>query len=181
MGEQGTRILLRSEDERRLIGVGPQLLSIHNLKPYGGWDEDFRPRVLEAFAAYHDLYPETVITRIGVRYINHITIPGEMIDMDAYFNVGYNMPAAAVPTVNKFFIRLESELEDNVRLATTFASTDAPPDSCSFLLDLDVLVELGDEPLALNQAPHVVDDLRARERIAFEAMIEDTLREMFDA
>jgi uncharacterized protein (TIGR04255 family) len=179
-GEQGRRVLLRDDEGRRLLGVGPQVLSIHNLRPYGGWEEDFRPRVVEALEAFGNLVSDSMVTKLGLRYINLITVPVDRLDVDEYFATGYMQPDSVAPAVNRFFVRLESELRDDVRLATTFASTDAPEGNCAFLLDLDLICDRAGAPLALSEAMPLIDELRQIEREAFEAMIKDPLRRLFD-
>jgi uncharacterized protein (TIGR04255 family) len=47
-------------------------------------------------------------------------------------------------------------------------------------LDLDVILE-GMEPRPVAEALKTADDLRQREREAFEATITDKLRDLFDA
>lgn len=180
LGQQGARVLLRSEDHLRLIGVGRRLLSIHNLKPYGGWEEDFRPRVLEAIETYAQLVPNAQVVQLGLRYINHITIPATRFDLDEYFSIGFKQPDDIAPAVNRFFVRLESELTDQIRLATTYASTEPIEGQSAFLLDVD-LISVAETPIPLDQVLPVIDDMRARERDAFEAMIKDPLRRLFDA
>jgi uncharacterized protein (TIGR04255 family) len=181
LGQQGARVLLRSEDHLRLIGVGRRLLSIHNLRPYGGWEEDFRPRLLEAINTYAQLVPDAQVAQLGLRYINHITIPAARVDLDDFFYIGFEQPDEIAPAVNRFFLRLESELTDQIRLATTFASTEPIAGQSAFLLDLDLISVSADEPMRLDQVLPVIDDMRARERDAFETMIKDPLRRQFDA
>ena len=55
-------MLLFTEDQTRAVGVGPDVLSVHMLRPYqrpeppeeSGWDE-FRPRIATALKAYWDV------------------------------------------------------------------------------------------------------------------------------
>src|SRR5439155_21790092 len=51
--QEGVKTLFPSQDGRRLVGLGMNLLSIHELKPYSGW-EDFRSRIEQAIRAYQN-------------------------------------------------------------------------------------------------------------------------------
>ncbi len=79
-----------------------------------------------------------------------------------------------------FPYRDEYVLPEGRRLRVTKASLpDAPPGSCAFLLDLD-LTWARAEPSDVDSAMQQVDVLRDDERRAFEALITDRSRELFD-
>ncbi|MXZ87792.1 MAG: TIGR04255 family protein [Dehalococcoidia bacterium] len=69
---------------------------------------------------------------------------------------------------------------DGVLLILSQGSVDAPKNHVGFLLDLDVIWE-STEPIARDEALTKAGDLRAREREAFETIITDKARELFDA
>ncbi len=67
-GEGLRKVQLITKDEKRIVGVGPNVLSVHMLRPYQnprdsdkiGWDE-FRPRISRALSAYWEvLQPQGV-------------------------------------------------------------------------------------------------------------------------
>ena len=76
------KVQLVAKERTRLVGVGPDTLSVHMLHPYqdtsnyqkGGWEE-FEPRIEAALEAYRTVIESSCIDRIGVRYINKIVIP----------------------------------------------------------------------------------------------------------
>ncbi|MCA9585831.1 MAG: TIGR04255 family protein [Myxococcales bacterium] len=164
-----------------LLTVGPDLLSVHILRPYpeNGW-EVFRPMIERAFEQYVAVAQPAGLMRLGIRYINRVEVPERTAKSDKYFKC---LPAAVdgLPqNLQAFMHRAEYAYEDGVRLITTFATVDGPPDKSSFVLDLDVVLEAG-ESRPLGDALKLVDDLRQRERDAFEALITDELRRLFDA
>jgi uncharacterized protein (TIGR04255 family) len=57
---------------------------------------------------------------------------------------------------------------------------EAAPGNPAFLLDLDVVWEAS-QPSGVDTALTIVDDLHDREGKAFEAVITDELRRVFDA
>lgn len=60
-----------SEDEKSLIQVGKDILTINKLKPYSTWS-DFFPKIEKAFKNYIKVAKLNKIKRIGLRYINKI-------------------------------------------------------------------------------------------------------------
>src|SRR5437762_381597 len=54
-----------SEDEHRLVSVSPDVLTVHDLRPYSGW-EQFLPRIRDAFDAYVAAAQPTSVRRIGM-------------------------------------------------------------------------------------------------------------------
>jgi uncharacterized protein (TIGR04255 family) len=86
-----------SQDQKSLMQVGPNKLSIHYLKPYPGW-ENFRPKIKQTYDVLISLIDIRGIDRIALMYIDKIEIPGHNIDMKQYFNFmpnlgeGFNQP-----------------------------------------------------------------------------------------
>lgn len=178
----GPRIRLTSLDEKRMVVVAPDLLSVHVLRPYPGWDEDFRARIDRALATYRRVAQPKAVVRIGVRFINRVVLSREAqpIDLDDYFN---GVPASidGLPDrISAFVHRVERAYDDTIKLVHTFASLETTGDSMVFLLDLDVIWER-EKPEQIQDVMAVVEELRARQRTAFEATITDKLREVFDA
>ena len=72
-----SKVQLFTKAGTRIVGVGPDVLSIHMLRPYqdpldfekGGWEE-FRPRIADALEAYREVASPGRVNRVGVRYIN---------------------------------------------------------------------------------------------------------------
>ncbi|RJO63687.1 MAG: TIGR04255 family protein [Myxococcales bacterium] len=180
------RVQLLTMDGTRIVGVGKDVLSIHMLRPYqsleapekGGWDE-FYPRISSALKAYWDVAVPQGVQRIGIRFINKIVIPKRPMNVESYFN--YVPPSSdGLPNeMSSLFFRSEYAYPDRVKLVLTYGSTDAPDDSSAFLLDLDVILE-AKEPLDQTTALEKANELRERERNAFEGFITDASRRLFD-
>lgn len=179
--QESSKILFPDAEERRLVGIGPNILSVHVLRPYPGW-EDFRSRIDEACRAYRSIGNPKAVQRIGLRYINRVVVKGTSIELDDYFTVSPEPPPNLPLTMAVFLNRVESVFDDEpIRLTTTFASVDAPPEHSAFLLDLDVTREWSPEALPLEELMGQLEELRRRERDAFEETITNKAREVFDA
>lgn len=154
------------------------MLSVNVLRPYDGW-ESFKPRIDAALRAYAEVSSAEKISRIGVRYINKVVVPEPNVDLGKYFLYGPHSPSGLPDRIANFLYRSEYVFDDDVKLLLTFATINAEPDS-SLLLDLDIIWE-NEAGIGVDQALENVDDLHHREGVAFEAVITDDLRGVFDA
>ena len=177
--ESFSRVQLVNENGTRLISLGPDVLSINVLRPYKGWIE-FRQRIETALQAYAEVAGPGGVSRVGVRYINKINLPDQEIELKTWFWCGPPTVPELPGKIAGFMSRVEFLYPDAVKLLLTQASIDAPEGPPAFLLDLDVLWESG-ETRSPDAIMAVVDDLHARVGSAFEALITDAAREIFDA
>ena len=187
LGEGLGKVQLVTEDGTRMVGVGPDVLSVHMLRPYqdplqpgrGGWDE-FRPRISVALDAYWEVAQPEGVHSIGLRYINRLVIPEKTVEVENYLRCALPVVSGLPDRLNNFMSRVEYAYSDGVRLVLSQGSIDAPSDHVGFLLDLDVIWE-NTQPITRSEALIKADDLRAREREAFETVITEKARELFDA
>ena len=173
-----SRIQLVDESGNHLISMGSDVLSVNVLRPYDGW-EQLRPRIDTALQAYAEVAGPSGVSRVGVRYINKIILTEREIDLGTYFRCG----PLSIPELPKkmagFMNRIEFLYDDTVKLLLTQASVEALEGQSAFLLDLDLIWE-STEARGLDAIMAVVDDLHEREGAAFEAVITDAAREVFD-
>ncbi len=181
--KQGSgKVQFPREDGRQIVGVGQDQLSVHVMSPYPTWDS-FRPKIVEALDAYKKIVDPVGIKRIGLRYINKIELQGDKpISLVDYFVSPPSFPDGFEGEMVNFVSRREFAYQDQpIKLLLNFASTPESEGKYGFLLDLDMVWDQKDEPLSLDHAIAMVDDLRTRERDAFELLITDRTREIFDA
>ena len=67
-------IVLSSEDQKNLLHVSNDTLTLNRLHPYGSWEE-FSARYKQAWDIYTALLQIQAISSISIRYINNFTIP----------------------------------------------------------------------------------------------------------
>ena len=184
-GEGLARVQLVTKDGKRKVGVGQNVLSVHMLRPYDnpsgssyrGWDE-FQSRIRKAFNHYWDVTQPKGVRRISVRYINKITIPQTAVKVESYLKCALPEVGGLPDRVNSFMSRIDYVYEDGIRLVLSQGSLDASADRIEFLLDLEVVWE-NPELVVRNEALNMVNDLRNREREAFENVITDETRNLF--
>ena len=186
-GEELAMVQLVTKDGKRMVGVGSDILSVSMLRPYhdvsrpggSGWDE-FKPRIADALDAYRSVAEPVGVFRIGIRYINKIAILQNEIRVENYLKCALPDVDGLPDRLNNFISRVEYVYEDGVRLVLSQGLIQAPSDDFGFLLDLDVIWENA-TPIVLDDALSRVKDLRNRERDAFETVITDEARKLFDA
>lgn len=187
-GEGLAKVQLFTEDGKRIVAVGQDVLSIHMLRPYqdpqrpdhSGWDE-FQDRIKQALDVYWDEVQPKGVLWVSIRYINKIVIPEESVEVASYLKCASPDVKGLPDHQNSFLSRVGYVYGDGVHLVLAHGSIDAPPpNQVEFLLDLDV-IWANTEPVGKDEALEKAVDLRNREREAFEAVITDKTRELFDA
>jgi uncharacterized protein (TIGR04255 family) len=177
------KIQFPTADDRAIVAVGPDVLSVHTLKPYEGW-ESFKPRIAAALTAYTETQGSAGgVMRIGLRYINKVEFTAPSLDLAEYFTISPQVPSGLPISITGFISRSESVFTDSpTRLVLTFASVEAERDTSAFVLDLDLVLALAaNEQIEPAAVLDTVEMLRAYERQAFESLITDAAREMFNA
>ncbi|QLE55979.1 TIGR04255 family protein [Nostoc sp. TCL26-01] len=175
------KLLFQSADTKKLVGVGANLLSIHSLRPYEGW-ENFSERISKAFHTYLDVAKPVGVTRIALRYINKVAVAvNREIELSEYFTVYPQLPDGVPSRISGFLTRTESIYEDiPIRLVITLSDDLPPAGQVMFTLDLEASQEWLEKPLAIESALSSLYELKQREGQAFENLITDRTRELFN-
>jgi len=182
--QQIDRIQFLSEDEKSLIQVGPQALSVHKLAPYKSW-EDFLPLIEKGLTAYRNIVNPKQIHRIGLRYINRIEFESEQVNLEQYFEfrpfigdkVQEKMPQGYGPFITGVQIPYE-DARDVLKLELVNATPETSTKSSAILLDLDYFLikprEVGFEAVNdwVNNAHDRIEDI-------FKASISEELKQRF--
>lgn len=178
-----SKTLFPLADDTGLVAVGPNVLSAHVKQPYPGWII-YRTRVADALKEYASIANPTGIRKIGLRYINQVTIPEPQPSSVAdYFSTP---PANVLPdelVIDNFLSRNEYIYQDEpIRAVINFARAESSSKGKSaYLLDIDLVWQWPADPLPIESVMNKVDELRRRERVIFERLITDKSRRLFDA
>ncbi len=174
------RIQLPTQDGTRMVSVGANTLAITTLRPYDGWP-NFKPRIEQALEAYVETTAPAPITRIGLRYINRIIVPDFNVRPASIFNAMPEGEKILEASLTNFLQRGEYVRQDGVKVIVTQATLQpATPKTAEFLVDIDTLWDKN--PLAdREQIIATVEKLHDIEGAAFEALITEEARRLFDA
>lgn len=178
-----TRVQLVTEDGKRIVGVGPDVISVHMLRPYqdgpeqGGWSE-YQPRIERALDAYWNVAQPKGVNRVGLRYINKIITSQNKGTIDDYLKCALPVVEGLPDHQNITTGRVDYSYEDGVRLILSHWSINETPNQVLFL-DLDIIWE-NTEPVARDEAMLKVGDLHTRVKDAFETVVTDEARRLFN-
>lgn len=181
------KVLLLSEDGTRRVGVAPDTLSVHMLKPYqrtalgecAGWGE-FRDRINTALGAYWNVAKPAGVCRVAVRYINRLVFSDAVVEIEDYLRSALPDVPGLPERVSGFASRVVYHCEEGVRLGLSQGTVHGAGGQLAVLLDIEVSWESSSH-LCMDRAMERAQALRDREREAFEAVITDKARELFDA
>ena len=168
-------------DETALVQVGPHLLVINQLHPYPRWS-GFKPLVLDTFEIYRAIAKPAGFERIGLRFINHIRLPGTEVELSTYFNFGPRLPEPVDSNpIRSLFLRVDLAQEPHLgHLVMTLATApNGGDDGSAWILDLD-FATMPVQELALDAVGDWVEQAHDRIETAFEACLTDHLREIFE-
>lgn len=175
------KVQLITKNEKRIVGVGRDVLSVHMLRPYQdppdsdkiGWDE-FRPRISNALSAYWKVVQPQGVKRVSVRYINKLVVPREVTTAKEYLRCALPEVDGLPDHLVNFMSRVEYADTDDVKIALSQGKVEG-----GFILDIAVSRESHDV-LARKDTDALIDDLHIRERKVFEAVITDKARGLFN-
>jgi uncharacterized protein (TIGR04255 family) len=162
------RVQFFSEDGSSLVQVGPNLLTVNFLPPYAGWPT-FLPLIDEMVGMYREIATPAGLSRVGLRYINKVQIPGTDLDLSQFFVALPVIPAATQGRVLGFLSVADIAPPDGghtLRYTLGTANSDEQQAS-AFLLDLDASKSGPDAP-SWDLLHDSLDSLHASVEGAFE-------------
>jgi len=172
------RILLFTKGRKLFVQVGPRLVAINSLSPYPTW-ADFHPKIERTWQALRNTVEVKGVERIGLRYINRITVPISQ-PIEEYFAfhplVGPNLPQKMM----SFSVGAEFALHEGRDRCRVQLMTAAPESSETSTLFLDIDYFLA-RPKGIDLADALawVDEAHDKVESIFEGCITDRLRELF--
>jgi uncharacterized protein (TIGR04255 family) len=174
---------LTAKNAQDVLVLQQSSLTVARLAPYLGWDHLLQ-KTHENFAILQKTADRPVFSRIGVRYINRIDVPSQMIqdhNFEDFLLFGVSMPMSLVKTRGSHLVVVEFE-ETSVGAHVKVQTGQTPPallDHESVLLDIEVSIER-DIPLRTTDLWERVNMLRAAKNQVFENAITDRARQLFE-
>jgi uncharacterized protein (TIGR04255 family) len=174
-------IKLTVPDNKTFIEIGDHQITIHQLEPYPGWN-NLLPIFHDSIKELMELIHPNVFDRLGLRYVNQINIPGEIVSISDYFDYGIQFEYAKEKIIKSFIIGMVLPFEndrDFCRIQLTPNSADQSGYHSS-ILDIDyftgsqVTISIEDIYTWMNSAHSTIETI-------FENCIKDPLRKLFEA
>ena len=174
LGMQGVNF--RSADDKLIAQFRGDGFTLNRLEPYTSWDELF-PVACDLWQAYVSVAMPELVTRIAVRYINHITLPDGLIDLDKYLRAAPQIPKELPQGLAEFMTRMtmpEPDLQCAAHVTQVFPAL-GPTSKFGVVLDIDAFSDVTLEP-ASPVITEILGRLRLyKNRIFFGLLTEETL------
>jgi len=170
----------KSADGNRVLNAGLSAFSFHRLKPYTRW-EDLRDDARTLWQTYCEEFHPKAITRIGVRYVNNVSIPMTATNLSSYLVPGPIIPEGLPQSVQSFFSRVEiiDQSNERVGIISQVSQGATGVGMFSVVLDLDV-VKTGAFVASDDAIWIVVDKMRDFKNQLFFKSVTDLLLEQYE-
>lgn len=167
-------------DNKALVQVGVDLLTVNLLKPYPNW-QTFKELIARMLTIYRDIANPKGFQRIGLRYINRIEPPEEKARIEDYLLTFPIVPSEMPQTYSHWFQRMVIPFEQVNGLLVLHAGSvqGERQQKFAFLLDLDFGTLQGNA-VALDQALDWLEQAHSVVEQVFEACITDKARTLFE-
>lgn len=143
---------LQSGDDRRIVKIGPKVISYHALRPYPGW-EVFQPELVGCARFLFSALADFTATRFGFRYTNILT-KDHLIDEVSGLNFQVALDGSPLRCpLNLNYQRLRSDCHIAlVRVASREFVLNPLPEDFAALADVDIFTPEGFETSELDIA-----------------------------
>lgn len=168
--------LYQSDNDKQLVQFRLDGFTFNRMAPYENWE-----KLRDEARTLWDLYVDTIlpksITRVALRYINHLAIPLPIREFDEYLTAPPSVPKTLPQGVNSFLTRIVIN-ETQMRAAaivTQALEKIIKPDIIPIILDIDVIKEA---PFKTRDPEiwETFEKLRTfKNQIFFESVTEKTL------
>ena len=176
LGLQG--YLFKSQDEKVIAQFRIDGFTLNRLRPYTSW-EDIFPQAMELWRLYLEVAKPLAVTRLALRYINHVPLPAGVEKFENYLRAAPVIPSELPQYVSSFLTRVTiHDPEASVSAHVTQAlqpTTDTH--RLTVILDIDAYKEadLSPEDPAIERT---FSQLRASKNlIFFNSLTDETLRQ----
>lgn len=131
------RVQLKRADGSAMVQVGYNLLAINQLKPYPSWTE-FLALIMQIFEEYQGIVGNIVLERIGLRYINQLSVSEKTADIGDAITLIPPLTGILARPIHAFYQRYEIEHDqpEGILIHQTGTQQDEQANPV-FILDLD--------------------------------------------
>jgi len=175
LGPQG--FYFKSDDESDVVQFRVDGFTFNRLRPYTSWEEIF-PRAMELWGLYARIARPEVATRLALRYINHVELPGVLENLGTFLTAAPFVPPGLPPYISEFLTRVVLHDPENDLTGILAQALQGNPSGKenTLVLDIDVFREGEFEPMA-SAFGETFGALRTfKNQIFFSSLTEETIR-----
>jgi uncharacterized protein (TIGR04255 family) len=174
-------LMFRNESNNQVLQVRLDGFTFSRLAPYEDF-EHLRDEARRLWDIYRELVRPKRTTRVAVRYINQLNIPGASVQPEDYLNIFPHVSNKLPPELRDFgpysmSLRMYQHDLKGFLLLNEVMTPPKLPNTISIVLDFDLYVET---PPVTNEQElwSFFDRLRERKNLYFEECITDKTREL---
>ena len=169
-------LLLKNDAENILVNISPNRLIVTHLKPYLLWDS-FKKVIIKVLETFSDLNDESVVDRLGLRYINEVSIPKyNKRSINEYFNFYPFIGSEFDAEYTSYFSGAQFSYDQGKSILRLQL---ASKNQNILMLDLDYLKSIKIKQ-SLSDVNNALEEAHSRIIQTFESSIKDSLRTVFD-
>lgn len=170
-------VRLESGDGRKVVQFRIDGFTFSRLKPYTRWEEVFA-EAMDVWSLYKAKASPELVTRLAVRYINHMKLPLPIIELSDYLTAAPRLPESLPQEISNVLTRMVVHVPEIAAFVniTEALEHSVGQDYITLLLDIDafkrVEIEVDSEniPITLEQLRHL------KNRFFFGLITEKTAR-----
>lgn len=178
MGIEGYFYL--SPDKKQIVQFRKDGFTFSRLKPYTYWDAVLA-EARSLWGLYADKTAVETVSRIAVRYINHLKTPLPIHDFKDYLTVPPEVPEKAPQAVSSFFSRVvvhDTAQGINANIIQALERS-IEPDTIPIILDIDVY-KTGEFKVGSDEIWTILAKLRELKNIIFFGSITEKTARLFE-
>jgi uncharacterized protein (TIGR04255 family) len=168
-----------SADEKQVFQAQLNGFAFSRLAPYESWTR-FCAEARRLWQSYRKCLKPTAVTRLAVRYINRLDLPGERIEIKDFLLTAPEIASGLPQSLTGFFMQLQLPVENlgcTLLLNETIVEP-VKPGTVSIVLDID-LFRTENLPQDEESIWSLFEHLRVKKNDIFEACITNRARELF--
>ncbi|MBI3409317.1 MAG: TIGR04255 family protein [Planctomycetes bacterium] len=168
-----------SPDQKQVYQARLDGFTFSRLAPYESWDA-FVAEARRLWNLYRKCLQPEEVTRLAVRYINRLDLPGDRVEIKDYLRTAPEVASGMPLSFDGFFMQLQIPVPDiqcRLLLNETIIEP-ARPGVVSVVLDID-LFRTDDLPKDEEGLWALFEQMHVRKNEIFETCITDRSRELF--
>ena len=175
-GVQG--YFFRPEDNKKVAQFRIDGFTFSRIKPYTNWEEMF-DEAKELWGMYSRIAQPEAVTRLAVRYINHINIPLPVDDLSKYFTASPNIPENIQGIISGFLSKVvvyDQEIDVATNIVQALDKSAKPDKHITVVLDIDSF-KTGDFNVSNGEMWDIFANLHnTKNQIFFNSITDETER-----
>ena len=173
LGLQG--IFYKSDDEKYVAQFRIDGFTLNRLKPYTNW-EDFTSHALALWEVYVEQAQPELVTRLALRYINHLPLPKGTSELANFMQVPPYLPPELPQSVSAFYWKVTTQDPYKGVSAHITQSLQRSEQDVVLLVDIDAFRSMDCTPRD-SSIFETLDLLRGfKNTIFFNLLTEETVR-----